>query len=337
MDKAFSSYKIDDRSLVAFIKREIHNLALASGFGNHRAAETDIIISELTSNLIKHADSGELLYRVSNDDEKNVIEILCLDNGPGIGNVAKMMADGNSTSNTLGQGLGAIKRLSNIFSVYSIRNWGTVQYLSIYENFSAIPPTTNKSINFHALQVNCPGEHVCGDGYYMKYSRTGFQIFVGDGLGHGIHAHDAVQAAIKAFRITRETDPIEILRDMHTEVKKTRGLVATIASADYKTATWTVCGIGNISTRISHGLESKSYTPYNGIVGHNIPRTLKNTVIPYEKHQIIIMHSDGLKTRWSLNDLPSIMKYEPAIIAASLYKGHVRGNDDTTVFVGKIL
>src|SRR6187402_992042 len=101
MDNTFSSYKIDDRSLVAFIKREIHNLALASGFGTHRAGEIDIIISELTSNLIKYAGSGELLYRVSNEIGKKAIEIYCLDDGAGIDNVNKIMADGYSSANTL--------------------------------------------------------------------------------------------------------------------------------------------------------------------------------------------------------------------------------------------
>jgi len=335
MDNTFSTYKIDDRSLIAFIKREIHNLALESGFSAHRAAETDIIISELTSNLIKYATHGELLYRVSNQEEK-ALEIYCIDSGIGIDNVNKIMADGYSSSNTLGQGLGAINRLSNVFNIYSIKNWGTVQYVKILENNNPPVFVIPKNLSFAAIKVNCPGERVCGDGYYVKQIPGGFQIFVGDGLGHGPNAHEAVELAIKTFKASRETDPVALLRDIHNEVKKSRGLVVTIATVDYASGMWNICGIGNISTRIYYGLENKTYTPYNGIVGHNIPRTLKSTSIPYQKHQMIVMHSDGLKTRWSLNDLPSILKYEPSVIAAALYKGNVRGNDDTTVFIGKI-
>lgn len=337
MDNTFSSYKIDDRSLVPFIKREIHNLALESGFGAHRAGEIDIIIAELTSNLIKYADYGELLYRVATVDEKKAIEICCIDNGRGIENVNKIMADGYSSTNTLGQGLGAIKRLSNEFSIYSIRNWGTVQYIKILENTAFVQSPVRKNLSFAGVRVNCPGERVCGDGYFVKSVQGGFQIFVGDGLGHGINAHEAVEQAIKAFKLSKETDPAEVLRDIHADVKKTRGLVATVAAVDYKTGLWNICGIGNIGTRIYDGLENKTYTPYNGIVGHNIPRTLKCTSLPYRKHQLVVMFSDGLKTRWTLNDLPSIQKYDPALIAATLYKGNVRGNDDTTVFVGKIM
>jgi len=336
MDNTFSSYKIDDRSLIAFIKREIHNLALQLGFTPHRAAETDIIVAELTSNLIKYAGGGELLYKSKQVDGKNEIELYCIDNGVGIDNVAKIMNDGYSTSNTLGEGLGAIKRLSNDFLIYSMRGWGTVQYVKICEK-SDIPVVPSVSgFNFSVLNVNYPGEKVCGDGYHVKYTSKGFQIFVGDGLGHGAYAHEAVQIAIKAFRRSTASDSTIILREIHEAVKKSRGLVATIASVDYNSQTWDICGIGNINTRIYRGLENKTYTPYNGIIGHNIPRTLNSTVVPYLKHQIIVMHSDGLKTRWNLNDLVSVIKHNPGIIATSLYKDNIRGTDDATVLVGKI-
>ncbi len=337
MDNTFSSYKIDDRSLIPFIKREIHNLALQLGFTPHRAAETDIIIAELTSNLIKYAKEGELLYRAHHSDGHNQIEIYCIDHGVGIDNVVKIMNDGYSSSNTLGQGLGAIKRLSNDFHIYSMRNWGTIQYIKILDKSEIPEPPLLTGFNYSTVRVNYPGEKICGDGYHIKYLKEGFQIFVGDGLGHGANANEAVQQAIKAFKLTRQTEPSAILREIHEEVKKSRGLVATIATVNYKTETWNICGIGNINTRIYRGLENKTYTPYNGIIGHNIPRTLNSTTVPYEKHQIIVMHSDGLRTRWNLNDMTSIIKQNPGVIAAALYKDNIRGTDDATVLVGKII
>lgn len=336
MDNPFVSYRIDDRSFVAYLKREIHNLTLNTGFTTHRAGEIDIIISELTSNLIKFADEGEILYKATIEDGKPFIEVLCIDNGKGISNINRIMQDGFSSANTLGHGLGSIKRLSDDFQIYSLRDWGTVQYIKVGSEKNELLPTRKKNLDYGVMQVCAPGEQVCGYGYHIKYTQNGFQIFVGDGLGHGPNANDAVAEAIKAFKICRETDPVEILRDIHNSTRKTRGLVATVAAVDYKTATWQICGIGNISTRIYNGLENKTYSPYNGIVGHNIPRTLNTTKVPYEKHQTIIMHSDGLRTRWKLTDLQSILKQTPNIIAASLYKDNLRGNDDVTVFVGKI-
>ncbi|MDP5200312.1 SpoIIE family protein phosphatase [Flavobacterium sp. DG2-3] len=337
MDSAFCVYKIDDRSLIALIKREIHNLALQLGFKPHRAAETDIIIAELASNLIKYAGGGDLLYRAHHNGSCNVIEIYCLDKGSGIDNLAKIMKDGYYTSSTLGQGMGAIKRLSNDFQIYSLRGWGTVQYIKICDKADAAFPNSNAGLDIAGLSVTYPGERVCGDGYHIKYSRKGFQIFFGDGLGHGVKAREAVEQAVKAFKQCAETDPAAVLRHVHQHVKKGRGLVATVAIADYEAQTWNICGIGNINTRIYNGLDSKTYTPYNGIIGHNIPRTIKGTIDPYQKHQIIIMHSDGLRTGLHLNDLASIIKQSPGIIASALYKDNVRGTDDAAILVGKII
>jgi anti-sigma regulatory factor (Ser/Thr protein kinase) len=337
MDNTFSSYKIDDRSLIAFIKREIHNLALRIGFTPHRAAETDIIVAELTSNLIKYANGGELLYRANVEEEHNIIEIYCLDKGVGFDNLSKIMNDGYSSSNTLGHGLGSIKRLSNDFHIYSMKNWGCVQYIKIGEKSDSVLPSLQSGLNYAAIAVNYPGENVCGDGYHVKFSRKGFQIFMGDGLGHGENAFEAVQLAVKAFKQSVETEPSEILRDIHSKVKKSRGLVASIACVDYASEVWNICGIGNISTRIYNGLENKTYTPYNGIIGHNIPRTINNTIVPYKKHQIIVMHSDGLRTRWSLNDMTSILKQHSGIIASAVLKENIRGTDDASILVGKIM
>jgi len=337
MDNTFSSYKIDDRSLIAFIKREIHNLALHIGFTPHRAAETDIIVAELTSNLIKYAKGGELLYRANIEEDHNIIEIYCLDKGIGFENLSKIMNDGYSSSNTLGHGLGSIKRLSNDFQIYSMKNWGCVQYVKICDKPEFCSSPFQGGLNHAAIAVNYPGEKFCGDGYHIKSLKKGFQIFLGDGLGHGENANEAVQLAIKAFKQSIEWEPSEILRDIHSKVKKSRGLVATVASVEYSSEVWNICGIGNISTRIYDGLENKTYTPYNGIIGHNIPRTLNSTSVPYKKHQIIVMHSDGLRTRWNLNEMTSLIKQPSGIIASAIYKENIRGTDDASILVGKIM
>ncbi|PHK25497.1 hypothetical protein VF13_42520 [Nostoc linckia z16] len=331
----FSSYRIDDRSYVSFVKREIHNLVVNFGFSSQRAGEVDIIVSELTSNLIKYAAVGELLYRTGIDEGGKFFELFCLDSGPGITNISRMMQDGNSSSGTLGEGLGAIKRLSSVFQLYSGAGWGTVAYCKVSEQ--AVPQVPRKKLaDFGVVNVCSPGEMVSGDGYFVKQSRDSLLVFMADGLGHGMNAWEAAQEAIAALQQCREESPAEMLRYIHPLVKKTRGLVATIAVLNLASAQWKLCGIGNISTRIYTGLQCKNYTPYNGIVGHNIPRTLNDSVVPVEKHQALVMHSDGLRTRWNLNELPALLKYNPSLIAGVLFKDNARRNDDMTILAGKI-
>lgn len=334
-DTVLLNYKINDRSYVSYVKREIHNLVVAEGFGSQKVGEIDIVVSELTSNLVKFAEEGELLYRVSTDENGTFFEIYCIDGGKGIPNLARMRQDGVSTSETLGQGLGAIERLSYSSSIFTNTDWGTVVHSKIYKKEVA-PLKNKKTIDFGMVQVCCPGEKVCGDGYAVKRFGNGYQFFMGDGLGHGANAHEAAEEAIVAFKECKEKSPSEVLRYIHLQTKKTRGLVATVVYLDFEAKKWTICGIGNISTSIYTGLSAKNYTPYNGIVGHNIPRTINDSFQILEKYQTLIMHSDGLRTRWNLSELPGILKFDPNIIAAALYKDNARHNDDMTLFAAKI-
>jgi anti-sigma regulatory factor (Ser/Thr protein kinase) len=335
MDKIFTSYNIEDRSFVAFIKRQIHQELLQTDFTKNRIAEIDIIISELTSNLIKHAQRGELLYRIYQQDEKPILEILTIDQGPGIADVHKMMKDGMSTTNTLGQGLGAIQRLSSTFYIYSLPKWGTIAY-------ATVRPAQSKERKLVGLEVKAvcvpkPSEEVCGDTYYVKRSRDYIKVFLGDGLGHGQHAHEAVMKASEIISTTQETDPVEIIRQMHAHVRKTRGLVASVAVLNLRLKEWNICGVGNISTRFYGGILFKHFMPYNGIIGLNIPGTMNYTVIPAEKNQQLIMCSDGLRSRWDVSKYPSILKYDSMLLAAALYKDFNRRTDDSSVFIGKVM
>ncbi|MEO5601736.1 MAG: ATP-binding protein, partial [Cyclobacteriaceae bacterium] len=131
----FISYRVEERSYVSYIKREIHNQLSRGKFSPKQVGEIDIIVSEISSNVIKHAGSGELLYRIQNIDETTSrFEIISIDKGPGIADTARMMKDGVSTTNTLGQGLGAINRLSETTQLYSIPGWGTILFSRVTTN-----------------------------------------------------------------------------------------------------------------------------------------------------------------------------------------------------------
>lgn len=332
------SYQIEDRSYVSFVKREIHNLLLKNGFSEGRTGETDIVVSELTSNLIKHAQSGEVLYKISEEADGNKsFEVISLDNGPGTDDIQRMMRDGASTTNTLGNGLGAIQRLSNFFQIYSVANGGTVAVSkTLLNELPELQKREQPKMLIKALQVCYPGETLCGDGYDVVETDYETRIFLGDGLGHGPNAHEAVQEAIKAFRECRLSASSEVLRFIHQRVKKTRGLVATVAILNHKTKRWNICGVGNISTRLHQGIQYKNYMSHNGIVGLNIPGTMNDYSFEAEQFQTIVMCSDGIRTRWEISRYPGILKHDPSVIASMIFKDHARRNDDMTVLVGKV-
>jgi anti-sigma regulatory factor (Ser/Thr protein kinase) len=332
----FTSYKIEDRSYLAMIKREIHKEVLRAGFPPARAAEIDIIVAELTSNLIKYAGGGELLFRLEQEKGLTRFETICLDDGDGMVNVPQMMRDGVSTGTSLGQGLGAIHRLSDLFQVYSLKQWGTVAYSKVFSRKQDGPPPSARPWKAQMLSTPKPGEDVCGDGFFVKEFKGGIQFFHGDGLGHGLQAYEAVRLAIAAFKICPDKDPPAVLRFIHNEVKKSRGLVGMVAALDFKTGVWKFCGIGNIAARIYEGLVFKSFMSYNGILGLHLPGALSANEYAGQSGQCLIMGSDGLRSNWDLSRYPGVLKYDSTILAAILYKDYGRKTDDASVLVGKI-
>lgn len=337
-NKAFTNYLIEERSFVSYVKREIHVEVSNARFSEQRIGEIDIIVSELTSNLIKHGGGGEVLYRTTNiGADDSIFEIICLDKGPGMTDVTAMMKDGTSTTQTLGQGLGAIERLSNFSQVYTVLKSGTIVYAVVSsqeDKFNRKPP--GLEISVRGLCVCKPRETDCGDGYGIQRSDDFVKIFFGDGLGHGEHAKNAVDTARKFFMECRLEEPSEIIREMHENVRRTRGLVTAVAVFDKKKSKWKLCGVGNIAMRMYSGIEYKNYMSYNGTIGMNIPNTIKDTVFPAERNQHLIMCSDGIRSRWDLNIYPSIFKYDNSILAAALYRDFTRGNDDASVVIAKV-
>lgn len=326
------SFRADDRSYFSVLKKEIHSRVTEAGYSSKKVGEIDIIVSEMTSNLFKHAVDGEILFGLF-DEEDEYIEIISIDNGPGMVDPAKMVQDGVSTTNTLGHGLGSIKRLSDRFDLYSQKGWGTIALSRIYKNEDG--KQNRKPVELRAVVVAKPGETVSGDCCYYKVTPGYFKLLLADGLGHGEEAGKAVKEAVNAFKSCPFHSPVEIIRHIHTSIRKTRGIVGTVVLYNFESKRWTIAGVGNIATKMISAFQNKNYMAYNGIIGHNIPNTMKEQEYSHDDYQQIILCSDGLKSRWEPK-LPATGKYDLSLLAATLYKDYARKTDDMSIVVGKL-
>jgi anti-sigma regulatory factor (Ser/Thr protein kinase) len=335
VEHVYHRLNASDRSYFAILKKEIHALALSIGFTSARLAEIDIVVAEMVSNLTKHAVGGQLLVKKIQTSDVDGIEILCIDEGPGLNDVHRMMQDGVSTKNTLGHGLGAIKRLADVFQVYSQKGWGTIFLTRFYKK--KLEKRRKAPVpEIHSLIIPKTGETLCGDGAAVKVSGECLKIFLGDGLGHGKEAFEAVQAAIAAFMISPELNAMDIIRDIHYAVKKSRGLVATVAIFFFKERKWKMCGVGNIVTKFHNGSIFKTHASYNGIIGHNIPNTMKDTEVEHSPGQIISLASDGIRSRWETVKHPALMRADLGILNAAVFKDFARESDDMSIVSCKL-
>jgi anti-sigma regulatory factor (Ser/Thr protein kinase) len=334
VDATHISFSADDRSYFSLIKKEIHRRALEAGMSEQRIHQIDLIVAEMTSNLFKYSDDGELLLGVFPNGGSPYVELISIDNGPGMMNPAKMMVDGVSTSNTLGHGLGSMKRLSDVFELYSQIGWGTIALSRVYNEPDKID--TKNRLTISPIVVFKPGEVTSGDGFVYKKNDKYIKMMLADGLGHGPEANHAVNEAAAAFKVFPDYSPSETIRFIHQAIKKTRGAVINIIGYEYGKKMWTTVGVGNIAARMSGPVNFKNHMSYNGIVGHNIPNTLNDQQYVSQDFNQVMLCSDGIKTRIDMAKYPMMYKYDSTILAAAIYKDHARRNDDMSVIIAKV-
>ena len=51
---------------------------------------------------------------------------------------------------------------------------------------------------------------------------------------------------------------------------------------------------------------------------------------------LTVLHSDGLKSRWSLDGYPGLLQRDPTVIAGVLLRDFERGRDDATAVVARV-
>ena len=326
-------FAVHEISQVSEPRRVAVRLAESLGFSEARAGKVAIVVSELATNLAKHANGGELLLRPidEGDGRPSGIEVLALDTGPGIPDLAVSRRDGHSTSGTLGHGLGAIERQSDFTDLYT-QPKGTALVARIWRE--PPPPNAREArVTVGAIHAAKPGEDVCGDAWSFRLREQRLVMMVADGLGHGLHAHDAALAATTTFDRIHEHAPVRIIEDTHAALRPTRGAAVAVLAADLDYRTIRYSGLGNISTIVLH-TSRQSLVSMNGTAGHTASR-LQEFQYPLPAGAAIVMHSDGLGTQWDLGAYPGLRARDASLIAGVLYRDFSRRRDDVTVVVAK--
>ena len=118
MDKDIRVPIHSDRDIVA-ARQEGRALAVALGFSSGDATLLATAISELARNIVTYAKSGTIILSAVNGTAREGIQVVALDQGPGIADVQQALRDGFSTSGSLGLGLPGVKRLVDEFQIDS--------------------------------------------------------------------------------------------------------------------------------------------------------------------------------------------------------------------------
>ena len=324
--------QIREMSAVAEARREVTGLARAAGFSENDVGRVAIVVTEATSNLVKHTPQGQLVARAFDRGGVAVIELLALDQGPGIANVGESLRDGYSTAGSPGTGLGAIKRLSDVFDIYSATGKGAALVAQLWSRNPAggSRPTP---LEIGAVCLPKPGEVARGDAWAVEWRGGHCVILVVDGLGHGPDAAAAAMAAVNALRTHPQLSPAALIEFAHGALRSTRGAALAVADLDLA-GDVRYAGIGNIAGVVRAPGGARHMVSHAGIVGHEA-RKFQEFVYPWSQDSLLVMHSDGLATQWNLDQYPSLAGRHPSLIAGVLYRDFTRGRDDVAVVVAK--
>jgi len=326
---------ISDVTQIGEARRQVHRIADDVGFSEADQGKAAIVVSELATNVARYATGGEILLTPVTMGDRRWIDVLAVDRGPGIPDIGRCLQDGFSTGGTSGSGLGAARRMSSEFDIFSAQPSGTVVFCRIASQPSQV--SERRPFSWAAVSRPAPLETACGDAWRVAERGDLLTVMLVDGLGHG---HEAARAAAEAVSVF-DREPFVPLTDFvgssHARMHGTRGGALAAAHFDAAQRKIKYVGVGNIAGHL-HGDASergRGLFSHNGIVGVQI-RKIQEFTYEYPTSGLMVMHSDGLQSRWSLDLYPGLAQRHPGVIAGVLYRDFTRGRDDVTVAVVRL-
>jgi serine/threonine-protein kinase RsbT len=106
-------------------RQQGRRLAEESGFTASDLTLIATAISEVARNIVRYATRGDILLRLIENDREQGVEVVAVDQGPGIPDVSLALQEGYSTSGGLGLGLAGVRRLMDEFQIRSRFSRGT--------------------------------------------------------------------------------------------------------------------------------------------------------------------------------------------------------------------
>ncbi len=180
------------------------------------------------------------------------------------------------------------------------------------------------------------GRTESGDQYLVESFPNGVLAMVVDGLGHGPSAAVAGTSAVAAVE-GHAHEPIDLLlKRCHEKLRRTRGVVMSLASFNAVNSTVTWLGVGNVKGLLLF-TPGKASRPRErlllrgGVVGYQLP-TLRPSVLPIKRGDLLVFATDGLRSAFTDG---LVLDEAPQEMADRILAHYRRGTDDAMVLVAR--
>lgn len=335
MSSTDRSISVSDAADVTLAERKAKRVVGEVGFADLAVEELAIVVRELASNVVKHADEGTITVTPRKNDGRRGIEIRAKDFGPGIADVDQALEDGYSTAGTLGYGLGAVHRLTDEVVIESNENGVTgVEIVATRWCSEPSPPAVQNPITAGAATRAKPGMEYNGDAFIIKREDENMLVGVIDGLGHGQSAHQAAQRANRYVKTHANQSLSHLFGGVERACRNTRGVVMALARFDLTAEQATVGSVGNISVKVHNSPRPMNVITPRGVLGANAPQPAIREW-DWNRAYTLIMHSDGVTTGWSQDEFAHLTEKSATNAARALLQSLAVARDDATVLVVK--
>ena len=325
-------------SALILLRSKLSAIAQRLGIPDWKRENMLLVASELVTNHVKHA-GGRGLIQVWQQPGP-VLDIVALDFGPGIANLSQAEEDGYSTVNTLGKGLGSIRRLSDELHVYTqqgssgrIKKWSGTVFLARFF------PSDNKEANGTAI---IPGFKIGlysrslsdlrynGDRIYLQQVGDKLRWLHLDALGHGELAQEATVNL--AIHLANDESLIAVLEAVNQQLAGSRGAVAVIGEIDSGQNKVQLVGVGDMHAHLYDAEQIESIPFARGILGkeHRTPSVFQ---ADFGKKNMVMSASDGIRRNWDVSNFSGLFNQHPQLIAYTLGNIMARISDDQSIFV----
>jgi anti-sigma regulatory factor (Ser/Thr protein kinase) len=322
---------VEDEASVVLVRAAVREACDAAGFDVGAAGALAIVASELAHNQMAHARGGVVAVRGVERDGVAGVEVVAADEGEGIADPERALRDRESTSGSLGVGLGGAQRMSDEMDFDVRLGEGTC----IRARKFAAPVRRRREVAI--LCRPCEGERVSGDHAVFARRPDALVLGVADGIGHGVLAREASARAIAVLRDKPDLAPEALLRACDLALAGSRGAVMTTVCVIEPGGATEHASVGNVTTRFVRRHASRALTGSAAVLGAPSPRPKRIDVSQAQvgDDEAIVLFTDGISSRADLAADADLLRAQPIVIAHHILSSFGKTSDDALVLVAR--
>jgi anti-sigma regulatory factor (Ser/Thr protein kinase) len=320
-----------DAASVSLARERVRGEGRRIGLGEDAVGALAIVVSELANNHLAHGTRGQIAVQAIERGGVAGLEIVAADEGRGISDVVRSFEGTPRAGGSLGVGLAGVRSLSDELDVDVRLGEGTC----IRSRKFGAQVARRREVAI--LGRPCKGERVSGDQAGFERTEGGLLLFVADGLGHGPEAREAADRALVSARRSSGIGSVDLLQATDTALARSRGAVMAVANLDEARTTVDFAAVGNVMTQVVRFRQTRMFTGSSFVLGMPTPapKRIAAEYIPVAADEVIVMCSDGISSRATLEDRRDLLHASSLAIAHHVLETFGQNNDDATVLVAR--